>query len=421
MSQRFSLFRENNSLKYKVLRLLLVFMLAFSLFASSGLGSGSNTPTAQAASSSTNQIIVQLLPGKDILGIKALLNTLVNNVVIKALSLDNTYLLTLPLGALLGPVLTLLNLSPLIVFAEPNYKLYSTEAQQAFIYYDTGSGLQGGDSNPDAVQAAQNQWAWQRINLAPSQNVSEGQNITIATLDTGVNANHPAIKDQLVPGYNALNNSTNTNDDNGHGTFVAGVISQVAPDASIMPVKVLNNLGEGTVADASEGIFWAVNHNARIINMSLGLYTNSILLQLSINYAQLNGDLVVASAGNSGTSSKRYPAAYPGVIGVAATDSDNHKASFSNYGDNAEVSAPGVHIYSAYFTGGYAYGDGTSFAAPQVSALAAQVWATTPNSSSNTVSSQILGHTTSLVAADPTYGSKLGSGLINNLLAVGGA
>jgi subtilisin family serine protease len=418
MSHRFSLFRDTNSFKNKVIRLLLVFMLAFSLFASSG--AGSNVPAVQAADSS-NQIVVQLLPGRDILGLKTLLNTLVNKVVIKPLSLDDTYLLTLPLGALLGPILTLLNLSPLVVFAEPNYKLYSTEAQQAFIYYDTGSALQSGDSNPDAVQAARNQWAWQRIDLVRSQNVSEGRNVTVATLDTGVNANHPAIKDQLVPGYNALTGSPDATDDNGHGTFVAGVISQVAPDASIMPVKVLNNLGQGTVADASEGIFWAVNHNARVINMSLGLYTNSILLQLSINYAQLHGDLVVASAGNSGTASKRYPAAYPGVIGVAATDSNNLKASFSNYGNNARVSAPGVHIYSAYYTGGYAYGDGTSFAAPQVAALAAQVWANTPNSPPTTVSSRILGNANSLAASDPTYGNKLGAGLIDNFKAVGGS
>ena len=418
MSQRFSLFRGNNSIKQKVIRLLLVFMLAFGLFASSG--AGPNVPAVQAADS-TNQIVVQLLPGQDILGLKTILNTLVNNVVIKTLSLDDTYLLTLPLGALLGPILTILNLSPLVVFAEPNYKLYATEAQQAFIYYDTGSARQGGNSNPDAVQAAQDQWAWQRIDLARSQNVSEGQNVTVATLDTGVNANHPAIKDQLVPGYNALTGSTDATDDNGHGTFVAGVISQVAPDASIMPVKVLNNLGQGTVADASEGILWAANHNAHVINMSLGLYTNSILLQLSINYAQVRGDLVVASAGNSNTGSRRYPASYPGVIGVAATDSNNHKASFSNYGSNAKVSAPGVHIYSAYYTGGYAYGDGTSFAAPQVAALAAQVWATTPNSTSNTVSNQILGNAASLAASDPTYGSKLGAGLINNFKAVGGS
>jgi thermitase len=413
MLQRFSLFGKINSFKSKSLRALVVFLLLFGMFASNG--SGSNVPAAQAADS-TNQIIVQLLPGQDILG----LNRLLNITLVRALSLNNTYLLSLPLGSSVSTILTLLRLSPLVVFAEPNYKLYSTEAQQAFIYYDNNSDpLPDGQPNPAAVQTAKTQWAWQRIDLDPSQDLSEGQNVTVATLDTGVNANHPAVKNQLVAGYNALDGSANVNDDNGHGTFVAGVISQVAPEASIMPVKVLNSQGQGTVADASEGLFWAANHNARVINMSLGLYSNSILLQMSVNYAQARGDVVVASAGNSNTAARRYPAAYPGVIGVAATDSDNHKAAFSNYGDNAEISAPGVHIYSAYYTGGYAYGDGTSFAAPQVAALAAQVWAKSPAMAPSTVNNRIMSNSVSLAASDPTYGGRLGAGLVNNFKAVG--
>jgi subtilisin family serine protease len=152
--------------------------------------------------------------------------------------------------------------------------------------------------------------------------------------------------------------------------------------------------------------------------MSLGLYNRSILLELSVKYAQARGDLIVASAGNSATDQKRYPAAYSGVIGVAATDSQNHKAAFSNYGDNARISAPGVNIYSAYYTGGYAYGDGTSFAAPQVAGLAAQVWSENSGVSAGSVSSRILNNAVSLLTADPTYGARLGMGLINNYKAV---
>ncbi len=414
MSQCLNPFSNSNPLRSKILRFFVVFLLLFGMFASSG--SGPTVPTARAADSS-NQIIVQLLPGQDILSIDSLLNL----TLVRTLGLSNTYLVAVPLGSSVSTILTLLRLNPLVVFAEPNYRLYSTQAQQAFIYYDNNSApLPDGSPNPQAVQTATNQWAWQRIDLERSQDVSEGQNMLVAALDTGVNANHPAIKGQLVPGYNALDGSANVNDDNGHGTFVAGVISQVAPQVSIMPVKVLNSQGQGTVADASDGILWAANHNARIINMSLGLYTNSILLGLSVSYAQDRGDLVVASAGNSGTADKRYPAAYPGVIGVAATDSYNHKASFSNYGDNAAVSAPGVHIYSAYYTGGYAYGDGTSFAAPQVAALAAQVWAKNPGFTPSTVNNRILSNSVSLVTSDPTYGTLLGAGLLNNFMAVNG-
>lgn len=414
MSQRYSLRRIIKSLKIKSLRLVTL-LIVFGLL--SGNGAGLFPKVAQAsspASGSDNEIIVQLLPGTNI----SLLTNLLGLNLVRALSLDQTYVLSVPLGLPLNYILSLLNLNPLVVFAEPNYKMFATEAQQAFLYYDQGSGLQNGGTDPQAAETAKDQWAWGRIALERSQNLSEGAGVTVAILDTGVNKNHPAIKDQLVPGYNVTTMNDNVNDDSGHGTFVAGVVAQVAPDASIMPVKVLNSQGEGTVADASEGMFWAANHNAQVINMSLGLYSPSKLLELTVKYAQARGELVIASAGNSGTADKRYPAAYPGVIGVAATDSKNHKASFSNYGPNARISAPGVQIYSAYYTGGYAYGDGTSFAAPQIAGLAAQVWSENSNSPANFVSNRILNTAVSLQRDEPTYASMLGSGLVNNYKAV---
>jgi subtilisin family serine protease len=411
--QRFSFRKITKSLKTTLLRFS-IFLLLFGMLNSGGLFSSNPPPTAQAATASGNQIVVQLAPGVNL----NLLNMLYGTSLVRTLSLDRTYVLAVPLGRTVTGLLSLLQLSPLVTFAEPNYPLYATEAQQAFIYYDQGSGLQDGDSSPEAINTARTQWAWDRIDLDRSQDLSQGAGVIVASLDTGVNSNHPALKGQLIPGYNALNQTNNVTDDSGHGTFVAGVIAQVAPEAAIMPVKVLNNQGEGTIADAAEGIFWAANHNARIINMSLGLYNRSILLELSVKYAQARGDLIVASAGNSATDQKRYPAAYSGVIGVAATDSQNHKAAFSNYGDNARISAPGVNIYSAYYTGGYAYGDGTSFAAPQVAGLAAQVWSENSGVSAGSVSSRILNNAVSLLTADPTYGARLGMGLINNYKAV---
>lgn len=410
--QRFSLRKLTKSLKIKCLRLGVLLML-FGLFSGSGLFA-IPAQTVQAASGSGGEIIVQLAPGTNI----TLLNALLGTTLVRSLSLDRTYVLAVPLGRTINGLLTLLQLTPLITFAEPNYQMYATEAQQAFIYYDQGSGLQNGGSSPAAVNTARTQWAWDRIDLNRSQALSQGAGVIVASLDTGVNQNHPALKGQLMPGYNALNQTSNVTDDNGHGTFVAGVIAQIAPEAAIMPVKVLNNQGQGTIADASEGIFWAANHNARIINMSLGLYNRSRLLELSVQFAQARGDLIVASAGNSGTAENRYPAAYPGVIGVAATDSQNHKAAFSNYGANARISAPGVNIYSAYYTGGFAHGDGTSFSAPQIAGLAAQVWSEASGSSADFVSSHILSNTVSLLADDPVYAARLGNGLVNNFKAV---
>lgn len=410
MQQRYSLRGIAKALKIKSLHFFGFLMLFGLLFSS---GSGLFASKAHASGGSENEVIVQLEPGSDIYNINMLLGT----TLVRPLSLDRTFLLAVPPGTTAADLVSNLQTNPAVTFAEPNFKMFATEAQQAFIYYDQGSSLENGTSSPEAVNIARKQWAWERIDLYKSQRYGKGNGIIVATLDTGAN-NHASFNNQLIAGYNAITMSSDTSDDSGHGTFVAGVLAQVAPDASIMPVKVMNSRGEGTIAFAAEGLYWASNHNARVINMSFGLYNRSKLLELTVKYAQDRGNLLIASAGNSSTAENRFPAAFPGVIGVAATDSQNHKASFSNYGDNARVSAPGVKIYSAYYTGGYAYGDGTSFAAPQVAGLAAQVWSRRPGNTADFVSNRILNNAISLVDDDPVYGAKLGKGLINNYKAI---
>ncbi|HEX2911300.1 MAG TPA: S8 family serine peptidase [Chloroflexia bacterium] len=374
-------------------------------------------PRAEAAQDTPyvdGQVVVQLLPGVDI----NLVDSLLGTTVLRVLSFDRTYLLGLPAGQTVSGLLNSLTISTLFSFIEPNYKMFVTEGQQIFIYYDQTQPLNDDGTCPQPQETACNQWAFQAIDLNKSQRLSKGQNVTVAVLDTGTTPNHPLLRGHTLPGYDATLLSGNVTDNNGHGTFVSALVAQVAPSAGILPVKALGDNGEGTVVAAAEGVHYASDHGASVINMSMGLYAPSKLLEMAVNYAQNNGDLVVASAGNDGTADKRYPAAYPNVLSVAAIDQNDQKASFSNYGPNARVSAPGVNVYSAYYKGGFAAGSGTSFAAPQVAGLAAQIWQLNPSWKAGTVNNQVLSYAQSLVKNDPTYGGQLGSGLINNYRSV---
>jgi subtilisin family serine protease len=209
-------------------------------------------------------------------------------------------------------------------------------------------------------------------------------NVVVAVLDTGVAPNHPDLG-ALVPGWNFVDLDSDTSDDDGHGTFVAGIVAGqgnnsigvagVCWQCRIMPVKVITGTGGSDSAIAS-GIVWATDHGADVINMSLAGPGDSITLDNALSYAEEHGVVLVAAAGNDNTDEPYYPAAYPGVISVGAVNAFDHFESFSNYGDWVEVDAPGCtwstvpeSIYRPYVF--YEYGCGTSFAAPYVSGLAA--------------------------------------------------
>jgi serine protease len=208
----------------------------------------------------------------------------------------------------------------------------------------------------------------------------------IAVVDTGVSAAHPDLTGRVRTdlGASCLNLtpcvSGPATDDNGHGTHVAGIagaatnnavgVAGVAFSSPIIPVKVLDSTGSGYDSDVADGIIWASQQGARVINLSLGgAYSQTDCDAVAT--AESMGALVVAAAGNSSSSTPSAPAACPGVVGVAATDEFDLPASFSNYGSpNVFVSAPGVDIYSTW-PGTYAWEDGTSMASPFVAGVAA--------------------------------------------------
>ncbi|MBM2621597.1 S8 family serine peptidase [Actinoplanes sp. LDG1-06] len=260
-------------------------------------------------------------------------------------------------------------------------------------------------SGTDTYRAQQ--WDFSKISVADAWKKSTGEGTVVAVLDSGVDAKHPDLVGNLVAGYDAIANTAGgTTDPNGHGTHVAGTIaavtgngvgvSAVAPGAKVMPVRVLGANGSGVMSDTAEGIIWAADHGADVINMSLGSKSKVNAVSTAISYARSKGVVVVAAAGNEREkgSPTSYPAADAGVIGVAATDSADKVATYSNSGSYVDVAAPGTAILSTYPTAlgkktGYASMSGTSMASPHVAAVAALLKAAQPSITPDQVQSAL--------------------------------
>ena len=233
------------------------------------------------------------------------------------------------------------------------------------------------------VQAAQVlPWGIDRVDAElvwPSGNNADP--VKVAVIDTGISKDHPDLKANIQGGYNAINSTKSWNDDNGHGSHVAGIIGAlnntvgvvgVAPLVDLYAVKVLNRQGSGFLSDVIEGIQWAVANGMKVANMSLGSSSDTQSMHDAVIAAYNAGLTIVAAAGNSG-GAVIYPAAYPEVIAVSATDSANNLASFSSRGPEVDLAAPGVSIYSTYKGTGFATLSGTSMASPHVAGAAALV------------------------------------------------
>ena len=200
----------------------------------------------------------------------------------------------------------------------------------------------------------------------------------------------------------------------GHGTIVAGILAVMAPDAMIMPLQAFDDHGCGSTYNITKAVKYAVSHGAQVINMSFGIPSESQALKNAINQALKAGIVVVASAGNENTAAPQYPAAYPGVLGVAATTLTDVKASFSDYGHDVFVSAPGTNIISAYPGGYYAVVSGTSFSAPMVAAEAALLRSLNNSGWTKSIGAGV----DHIDALNPGYAGELGAGRINLLKAV---
>lgn len=211
-----------------------------------------------------------------------------------------------------------------------------------------------------------------------------GEGIEIAVLDTGIDLGHPDLKANVRGGVDLVNRDDVPQDDNGHGTGVAGILAAaqdgrgligVAPGIKLWAVKMLRYDEQGSIADLIRGIEWAVDQGVEIINMSLGTNEDNPALHEAIKAAYARGVLLVAASGNQGDR-VLYPAAYPEVIAVAATDKRDRRAWFSNMGPQVELAAPGAELLTTGLEGGYQVVNGTSFAVPHVTGTAALLFAT---------------------------------------------
>lgn len=227
-------------------------------------------------------------------------------------------------------------------------------------------------------------WGVNRIDAEKVWGQNTGRQVKVGVIDTGIDTKHPDLK--VYGGINTINPKKGYQDNNGHGTHVAGVIAAlnnsvgvigVAFDAMLYSVKVLDANGSGYLSDVIEGLEWCANNGIQVINMSLGMSSDVDLLRQAIKRVYDAGVFIAAAAGNSGPNNNTviYPARYPEVAAVAASDPGDNIASFSSRGPEVDLTAPGVDIYSTYRKGSYSKLSGTSMATPHVAGAAALVLA----------------------------------------------
>jgi hypothetical protein len=262
--------------------------------------------------------------------------------------------------------------------AQPNYELEAPEVNHGVVAFV---------ETDHVFSDVADQSALSRIGVPVAHLQSTGAGAVVAILDTGVDLAHADLAGAFLPGWDFVDDDADptdaadgidqdgdglTDEGAGHGTHVAGIVHAVAPAAMLLPVRVMDSEGMGNSVGIARGIRWAVDHGADVINLSLGMVTDAYVIKDAVDYADNRRVLVVASAGNQGIQeSHHFPARMSSVIAVAATNANDLKAPFSNYGSYVNVSAPGEAILSTFPGGGYAVWSGTSFSAPMVSGGAA--------------------------------------------------
>ncbi|MBI4129962.1 peptidase S8 [Candidatus Roizmanbacteria bacterium] len=277
----------------------------------------------------------------------------------KRVSQINTDVIRVPAGIAVQELIEKYRQNPQVEYAEPNF-LATAFLTPNDPYYN-------------------NQWNLKKVGVEEAYDIAKGGGTLIAVIDTGVDNTHSDLSGLVIEGYNTIDGNTNTFDDHGHGTHVAGIasaqtdnsngVASISYQATILPVKVLTKEGYGTYDDVSEGIVFAADKGARIVNLSLGGSSDSETLKRAVRYAQSKGSMLVAAAGNNGNDALVYPAAYSGVLAVSASDQNDNLASFSSYGSNIFVASPGVSITSSVPGSTYKQYSGTSMAAPHLAGL----------------------------------------------------
>ncbi|MDO8587983.1 MAG: S8 family serine peptidase [Armatimonadota bacterium] len=359
-----------------------------------------------------DEVLVRFKPGVSERGAAAL-HASHKWLVTKKIPRARVHRVKLPKGVSVEQAIAAYRRSPLVDYAGPNHimrldSMYLPNDEH-FEFWQWA--LYDGGARHD-IHAPEAWGAWDQ---------NSGASVTIAVLDTGVWAVHedlyaPGPNPKVLVGYNTVLNNTETMDYNGHGTLVASIaaaitdnwigMAGVAWNAKILPVKVME--GEiGYEIDAAEGVYWAADHDAKIINMSLGTYIDEPILEQAIDYAWNTGCLIVCSSGNDDLNAMHYPSAYDHALAVGGTDEQDARWVYddpwfgdhygSNYGAWLDVMAPASMILGAYTEedwllglGYYTIASGTSASSPHVSGIAALIWSKNPTWTNEQVFQQII-------------------------------
>ena len=437
---RTSQFANDNFFQSTIFRTALALLLC--------LGLGVQTLGAQTASA---QAVPQTrLVVSDSLGLNGILNlcALLGCSTVEGLGDPKGQLFMIQIPSALAPLTSLLNLNllglvsietdqfvqtqgasagavPTYLSDEAPYTYYGTTVWHGYVYQPANTLIRTGTTQS-------------KFNTA-------GAGVVVADIDTGVDPNHPVLKNVLLTGYDFTRNQSGGSEmsdlsqstvavldgnnvqtaqvsqstvavldqstvavldgnpnysDFGHGTMTAGLIHLVAPQAQILPLKAFQANGTGYNSDILRAIYYAVAHGAKVINMSFNYTTSSQQLANAVNYATTNGVICVAAAGNSGEQTTVYPGALKGVIDVASTSNQDTQSTFSNYGaPPVWLAAPGEGVMTTYPYGTYAAGWGTSFSTPLVTgttALMVSEYNTQSSSGGGGLSLSLLGLTISL-------------------------
>jgi thermitase len=259
-------------------------------------------------------------------------------------------------------------------------------------------------------------WGIRKIEAPQAWQITRGdQAIIVAVLDTGIDKDNQNLADKVVAEVNFTDSPT-TDDLYGHGTHMAGIIAAIAPECRLMNVKVADDSGRCKPAVVARGIIWAVDHGAKVINLSLTMIASPDLEE-AVNYAWSQGAIIIAAAGTKGGSEPSYPAYYVNCLAVAGTNENNSLALLSSYGDWVDVAAPGFNIYSDLPQNQYGYKTGTSAAGAHVSGVAALVFSVAEDTNGNgAVNDEVRWAIEN--SCTPIAGDGVGQGLVNAFQAV---
>lgn len=367
------------------------------------------------------EVAVKLNPayGASIAQINATWNT---RTVSTVLASAGIYLLAAPAGADVESLAGDMQGDSRLLYAEPNYIGDVPESGGHVSWAWTG----GSPTAAGVPAHLASQAAARRLRLNEAHRLATGAGVIVAVLDTGLEHAHPIFRDRLAPGaYDFVGDDRVPEDEamgldadgdgrvdekRGHGTHVAGIVAFTAPGARLLPLRVLDSEGRGNLFTLAEAVDHAVRAGARVVNLSLGVRVNSRLLEDAILRAQGANVVVVAAAGNANSDKEVFPAAVPGVLGVASLDGAGRKSAFSNWGQWVAVSAPGQNIGSAFFGATYVRWSGTSMAAPFAAGQAALLRSLRPRADADQVAAAILVTAASLTASNPDWDGKLGAG-----------